>query len=163
MSGPHDALVKAIFEIPIHMAGELRAVLPRKILAQLDLATLTLVPGSLLETSSLRARFTDLLFRVQKKNGKPAFIYVLVEHRSTPDPELLDRLLGYQVLIWQRWRAQGGRGPRPLILTVLIFQGPKKWRPPHEFAESYELEESEADLHGSGLNFPIYVDDLSRV
>jgi len=162
VSSPHDALVKAIFEDPAHMRGELEAVLPPQILRDLDLSTLTLVPGNLLEKSQLQARYTDMLFRVLTHAGEEVLIhYVLAEHRSTPDDEVLDRLLFYQVLIWQRWREQGGEGPRPPILVVLVYQGPRRWKVPREFAESYGPSVAADDWRASVLNFRVFVDDLT--
>lgn len=38
-NGPHDALVRAIFGTPANMADELRAALPAKVAAHLDLSS----------------------------------------------------------------------------------------------------------------------------
>jgi hypothetical protein len=44
-TSPHDALVRAIFGTPAHMAEELRAALPREVAALLDLASLRPLPA----------------------------------------------------------------------------------------------------------------------
>ena len=87
----HDALFKRIFSAPEHAAGELRTMLPRSLVAQLDLDQLEVVEGSLV-SKELRLRHTDLLFRVpfrKPRNGQRyVYVYVLLEHQSKADPEM---------------------------------------------------------------------------
>ena len=48
---------------------------------------------------------SDLLYAIERKGGgAPAWLYVLLEHQSTPDAWLRLRLLKYSVRIWERDR-----------------------------------------------------------
>src|SRR5689334_4920191 len=58
---PHDALFKAVFSRPERAAEELRHVLGPALARAIDLATLRLEPGSVVD-ELLRERHTDLLF-----------------------------------------------------------------------------------------------------
>jgi hypothetical protein len=81
-STPHDALVRGIFGEPRFMAEELRSVLPRELLATLQLDSLTLVEGSFID-ESLRETSADLLFAVGLRGAGTGFVHVLFEHQST--------------------------------------------------------------------------------
>ncbi len=81
---PHDALFKAAFSQVELAAEELRCVLPPELLADLDLASLTLESGSFVD-EALRERHTDLLYSLEL-DGRSARIYVLFEHQSSVDP-----------------------------------------------------------------------------
>ena len=48
-------------------------------------------------------KVVDVLFKVPYKDGD-AFIYILVEHQSTPDPMMPFRLVLYLFLICDEWR-----------------------------------------------------------
>ena len=53
----------------------------------------------------LRESESDLLYAIRRKaGGAPAWLYVLLEHRSTPDAWLRLRLLKYSIRIWERDR-----------------------------------------------------------
>ncbi|MBV8806204.1 MAG: Rpn family recombination-promoting nuclease/putative transposase, partial [Sinobacteraceae bacterium] len=57
----------------------------------------------------LREHLSDVLFRVQLKTGGDAFAYVLVEHKSVPDPGARLQLLRYVVRILSNWYEQNGK------------------------------------------------------
>jgi hypothetical protein len=56
----HDALVRAIFGTPAHMAEELRAVLPPALAAHLDLSSLHPLPAHFAD-AHLQGAESDLL------------------------------------------------------------------------------------------------------
>ena len=58
------------------------------------------MPGSFVD-EDLSAVHSDLLYRVQLA-GRPAFVYVLLEHQSTVDTLMPLRLLGYLVRVLER-------------------------------------------------------------
>lgn len=123
MSTPHDALFKQTFSDPRHAEGLLRAVLPSALASRVAWASLAAVPGSFVDPQ-LAQRHTDLLFRADFA-GRSAFLYVLVEHQSTPDPLMAYRLAAYLVRIWERWLAEQPGKPRalPAIVPVVVHHG----------------------------------------
>src|SRR5690606_33804132 len=60
-TSPHDALFKAVFATPEHMAEELRVALPEAVVANIDLTSLTPVPGSFTDANLMGAE-SDMLF-----------------------------------------------------------------------------------------------------
>ena len=126
-SNPHDALFKATFRQPDLARSELELVLPPEVRSLLDLATLEVCPGSFVDPE-LQQAHSDLLFRVQTNGGDESFVYVLVEHQSSPDGTMPFRLLRYMVRIWERW-LEDHRGVRtlPIIVPVLLHHGDAPW------------------------------------
>jgi predicted transposase YdaD len=82
---PHDAFFKQVLSDTALAGTFLREHLPPEVAALLDVEPPELVPGSFVD-EELRQHHTDLLFRVHLKVGPDAFAYVLMEHKSHPDP-----------------------------------------------------------------------------
>jgi hypothetical protein len=62
--------------------------------------------------------------------------YLLFEHQSTPPTEglMAERLLGYQVRIWDRWRADHPRARTlPMIVPIVMYHGASPWPEPRSF------------------------------
>ena len=102
-TNPHDAFFKWAFSTPEHAEGELRHVLPPAVVERIDWPSLSLCPGSFVD-DVFQDRHTDLLFSV-RLSGRPAWLYVLLEHQSSTDELMPYRLLRYMVRIWERWLA----------------------------------------------------------
>src|SRR5262245_12039005 len=136
----HDALVKAILEHPEHAASELKSVLPAKLVRQLDFDTLELCPGSFID-QALRHRHSDLLYRVRYRSKRRwVYLYLLVEHLSTPKSLLPFHLLSYLVHIWQRWLDDHPRARKlPGIVSVVLYHGSARFRPDADFLELIDL------------------------
>ena len=107
LAQPHDSLFRAVFGDPAEAAGLLRAHLPEAVANGLDWSTLT-VEKSHFVAPELRATESDLLYSIRRRSGgRPAWLYVLLEHQSTTKPRerwLRLRLLRYCCRIWERDR-----------------------------------------------------------
>jgi len=68
------------------------------------------VPGSFVD-ENLAQHHSDLLFQLQLKNGDPAFAYLLLEHKSSPDAATALQLLRYIVRILAKWYDEHERLP----------------------------------------------------
>ncbi|MDT0202713.1 Rpn family recombination-promoting nuclease/putative transposase [Nocardioides sp. AE5] len=167
-SQQRDGLFRAVFSQPVHAASELRSVLPARVLERLDLDGLEVVPGSFV-SEALRQQHTDALFATRWA-GRDAYLFVLLEHQSTPDPWMAWRMLGYQVRIWERHLKENPEASRlPVIVPVVIYQGERPWKASTEFADLLDLdpdERAELDLeNGTGTagvpRFVYLLDDLS--
>jgi predicted transposase/invertase (TIGR01784 family) len=133
---PHNALFKGVFGEPEHARGVLRAVVPAVLGEALDWSTLTLRPGSFVD-STLRHQHTDLLYSTTWRDGSgEALVYFLFEHQSTlPDGGLMAyRLLRYQVRIWESWRADHPAATTlPMIIPIVMYHGAAPWSAPRTF------------------------------
>ena len=72
----------------------------------------------------------------RKAGGAPAWLYVLLEHQSTPDAWLRLRLLKYSIRIWERDRRRHPNEEqlRPIV-PLVWYQGERGWRHACEFSE----------------------------
>ena len=122
-------MFKKTFSVPEHAAAEFRAVLPPRLVACTDFSTLALCPGSYVD-EALSGSESDLLFSVQV-SGRPALLYVLFEHQSSPDRLMPLRLLGYIVRILMRYVAEAKSGsdalPLPVVVPVVLHHGEAGW------------------------------------
>lgn len=130
---PHDVYVKILFGRIAVARSFFRCYLPPELVAELDLRSLTLDKESFV-SEKLREYFSDLVYRVQRKDGGAAFLYLLLEHKSTPERWTPLQLLGYQHEIWERAKATCG-DQLPLIVPVVLYHGERPWNVPLSFHE----------------------------
>ena len=161
---PHDALFKAVFSEPANAKGELVSLLPGSIVDALDLDSIEPVPASFVD-EALRQAHSDLLLRAPLRDAGEAFVYVLFEHRSTPDPLMPWRLLRYMVRIWERWLAARPQARRlPAILPIVLYHGARPWTAPRSLTELIDLA---PDLVAAGKSwlpdFRLLIDDLAAI
>ena len=140
VSKPHDHLFRSVFgeEKELEAASLLQAYLPPAVSGELLWSSLKWQSVSFID-ERLRDSESDLLYAIRRKaDGAAAWLYVLLEHQSTPDPWLRLRLLKYSIRIWERDRQRHPTEEqlRPIVPLVL-YQGGRVWRAAHEFAELF--------------------------
>ena len=59
-------------------------------------------------------------------DGPPAYVYVLFEHKSYPDPLTPFQLLRYLVRIWEQELRQGAESLTPVI-PLVVYHGLRAW------------------------------------
>ncbi len=128
---PHDRLFRALLDDPERARALLRDHLPSAIAAELAAAPPEPVPGSFVD-AALQGSQSDRLFRVWLRDGTPAYIYALLEHKSTPDPRTPIQVLTYMARIWDRHVAESGGTPQrlPAIIPIVIYHGRQPWTVP---------------------------------
>jgi len=92
-NNPHDRFFRNAMENQAVARGFMQHYLPRRIREALDLDSLTLEHDSYLDTN-LNETMSDLVYRCRLA-GEPAFLAVLVEHQSSPDPHMPVRIGHY--------------------------------------------------------------------
>lgn len=65
---------------------------------------------------------SDLVYRATMTDGETIYLYVLVEHQSTPDRFMALRLLEYALAILRQDREQGGEYP-PIVVPFCVYYG----------------------------------------
>jgi predicted transposase YdaD len=162
MSTPHDAFFKAVFSRAEIAAGEFKALLPPALVAELDLSTARLLPGSFVDPD-LAERHSDLLYSVEVAETE-TLIYVLFEHQSSVDRLMALRLLIYMSRAWDRWlRDHPGAERVPAILPLVLYQGPSAWSAATEFAALIDLPPGLfASVSEFLPSFRFLLDDLSQ-
>lgn len=163
---PHDALFRAVFGDPDHAGSELRSVVPPELIRHVDLDGLVRQDGTFID-DALRHRHTDVLFATSVR-GCDAYLYVLLEHQSTPDPLMAFRMAGYQHRIWERHLDMhppgAGYRPLPLIIPIVIYQGRRRWTAPIDLAGLLDVEPELAKTAGNLVPRVCYLlDDLTVI
>lgn len=143
ISNPHDRFFREVFS-RVELSREfLSKQLPPAIAATLDFSTLDLRPGSFLD-EELQQYFSDLLFRMNLQTGRPAYVYVLLEHKSYIEWFTSLQLLRYKVEIWEQVRKEekeakkGKKRTRertklPPIFPLVVYQRKTEWNAPQHF------------------------------
>lgn len=117
---PHDAIFKQFLHQKEIAQDFLQAHLPEPLLARCHLETLQLASGSFIE-ESLRASHSDILYSLQTREGL-GYIYVLIEHQSTPDKLMPFRLMRYAIAAMQQ-HLDAGHDTLPLVIPMLFYHG----------------------------------------
>lgn len=146
ISKPHDAFWKANLSDPKRMKKLIQTHLPKAVVAQMALNTLVQKPTEFIQTN-LRTVASDVLYAVQM-NNKPAYIYTLWEHQSTPEELMAFRMLLYVIEI-MKWHLAQGYKKLPVVLTSVVYHGKQSPYPYStdlaacfedvEFAKKYSL------------------------
>ena len=126
----HDSCFRAVLEVPKRAADFLRRHLPDGIVRLLADEPPEILDGAHVEVH-LRNRQTDRLIRAKLNSG--GYLYVIVEHASSVDPEMAFRLLRYRLLIWDREKkaSSAKSGSRTPILALVVYNGKARWTAPH--------------------------------
>lgn len=160
---PHDKFFRLVFSDPENARGELQAVLPAEVSAQIDWSTLRHEPGTFVEPALAEQR-TDLLFSV-KRSGRDAYLYLPLEHQSRADRLMALRLLGYLVRIWEKHRTDNPDAKKlPPILPIVVYHDEREWSPERSFEGLIDLADDDVLRETPYLvRFEYLVDDLSRL
>lgn len=137
----HDAGYKRLFS----RAGMIEALLcrfvPEPWTSKLDFSTLELIPTHWVSEKHHR-RESDLVWRVRfGPRGTYFFVYILIEHQSTPYRFMVVRLLGYVTLFYDWIIQQRLLTPSrrlPPVLPLVLYNGRRRWRAPLELRELIE-------------------------
>lgn len=119
-STPHDAVFKTFLRHPDTARDFLDIHLPASLRSLCDLQTLKLEPTSFIE-DNLRAYYSDVLWSVQTDEGE-GYIYVVIEHQSTPDAHMAFRLMRYAIAAMQQ-HLDAGHKRLPLVVPMLFYHG----------------------------------------
>ncbi len=132
IAAPHDTYFRESFSRRDIAEDFLRHHLPAPLLAELDLATLEVSKDTYVSTE-LRTAYSDLVYRVRCRDGE-LVIYLLFEHKSSPDHWTLLQLLRYLVAEGDQYRKQHPEARHlPPIYPLVIYHGASQWRSPTHF------------------------------
>ena len=119
-STPHDAVFKQFLSHPECARDFIDIHLPASLRQLCNLQTLKLESGSFIE-ADLRASYSDVLWSLKTRDGD-GYIYVVIEHQSTPDAHMAFRLMRYALAAMQR-HLDAGHKTLPLVVPMLFYHG----------------------------------------
>ena len=147
-----------MFSDPARAADLVRLALPADARPLFELDSLRLVPGSFVEPD-LRELYSDLLFEA-RMGVMRSLVYVLFEHKSSPERLTLLQLYRYMGAIWQRSRVSTSRS-LARILPIVVYHGDRPWRAPLTFSDYFA--DASPTFRDIGPEFrPLFI-DLSRL
>ncbi len=126
----HDALYHRFFSDPAIVAQLLREFAAGPWLEGLDLDGLERL-NTKFHAETGERRESDLIWRIPRRDGGDAYVMLLLEFQSTPDPWMALRLLVYSGLLWQhlvREHRLLPDGRLPPILPIVLYNGVPRWR-----------------------------------
>jgi len=104
----------------------LGAHVPVQIQAIMDMDSLKLEKESFVN-EELKNSIGDVLFSVKTNDGD-AYIYMLIEHQSKPDPWIAFRLYKYMINICDRYITTNPKTKKlPLIYPMIFYNGKRKY------------------------------------
>ncbi|MBF0371452.1 MAG: Rpn family recombination-promoting nuclease/putative transposase [Magnetococcales bacterium] len=160
ISQPHDRFLKILLANP-HTAGTLlRERLPEEVTRFFSTEPPELVEGSFID-GEFRKHLTDRLFRVKCLDGRSAFVYTLIEHKSHPDGWIAFQLLRYVVRILEQLDREREKGTLlPPIVPLVVYHGVEAWQTPTRFSALMEGDEA---LKPHLIDLPFSVVDLGQI
>ncbi len=85
-------------------------------------------------SEALRKTHADAVFRTRLKDGRT--LYVLLEHKSSPDPGTPLQVAEYMLGIWRSHERQEGRKTgQPVIKVIVLYHGTAPWSVPRSMTE----------------------------
>jgi predicted transposase/invertase (TIGR01784 family) len=155
---PHDRFIRSLMTNPRVIREFFDHHLPDKIKEILDFSSIEPQKESFVE-DSLRLQIADLLYAV-RFNGNPGFLYVLLEHASTPQEMLPFRMLKYMTKIMDSHLQKTGSKQLPLIYPCIIYTGEKPYKYSMDF---FDLFREQKDLAKEMMTSPYHLIDLTQV
>jgi predicted transposase/invertase (TIGR01784 family) len=156
---PHDRFFKEVFSRPEAAAEFFAVFLPMEIVALLDLSKIEQVKDSFIDPA-LQEHLSDLIYRVPMRSGSEAYIYALIEHKSSPDKWVGVQILRYEVATWDAEIKAKAKRLTPII-PVVFYHGAKRWNVPREFSALVNFAGNEA-LREYVPEFRYHLTDLSQ-
>ncbi len=135
---PHDSMVRAVLSDVSEATSFLQRYVPEELSEALNWSTLRLLEGSFVDEASRRSE-TDFLYEVEHVGGDVSlWLYISLEHQSTPDRWMRFRLLKYCCRIWDVNLSERPP-PRELrpIVPLVFYQGERSWSYATEFADLF--------------------------
>lgn len=142
ISNPHDRLFRETFAHTESLRSFVQAYAPSDIVASIDETTgMEPWPGTFVD-QELSTYHSDIVCRFLI-GGKPAFVYLLFEHQSTPDADMGFRLFTYLGRLWDDIdKKEPGTRPRPPILPMVLYHGQRKWNVATQFQDLIDAPDS---------------------
>ena len=140
ITDPHDKFFKEVFADRETAGDFLENYLPSDMVRLLDLESLEYTKDSFVD-KHLKEYFSDLLLKVYLKDGYPAYVYILFEHKSYQEPLTAFHVLRYMVKIWELWLKKKEELGFPVIIPLVLYHGETGWRAGLNFRDLFDYPE----------------------
>src|SRR6056297_3813078 len=159
MPAHYDALFRRLFENPQVSADFARHYLPAVYQKKIDFESAAIDRDTYMD-DVVRQNYTDLLYRFDKKEGEgPLYLYLLYDHKSSPDKWVSIQLLRYIMLIYRK-ELEKKQPPTilPEVFPVVFYHGTEEWTHSLQCADTIDALRRKHLPHFEPLLF-----DLNRI
>jgi predicted transposase/invertase (TIGR01784 family) len=132
----HDHFFREAMSQPEVMTDFPTHYLPPDVAAAIDPTSAEIVPGTFVD-EQLREHRSDLIYRVRMRNGAPAYVYVILEHKSFVYPLVSWQVLRYEMQTWEQ-EVRGGASSLTPIFPVVFYHGAERWNVAREFSALFD-------------------------
>jgi len=157
ITNPHDQFFRESMKDSRVSRQFLKTHLPADLCALVNFNALELQPRSQSNTVR-RESIVDVLFKTQIE-GNEAYIYLLLEHQSTPDPLMAFRVLQYTVNAIHEHLRHHKTSKIPLIYPLVVYHG----RPYQFITNINELVDAPKELVDRYFLQPFQLLDLNQL
>ncbi len=159
--GPiHDKFANYWGDEPDSMSLFFREHLPKSLSSRIGTELPELIKGKFVD-ERIEQHQTDILYKVKLTNGRNGFVYILTDHKSSPDYDIALQLHRYMSRIWEKHTKQDDWRPLPVIWPIVLYHGIKNWTVPRNFAALYGKDQDEEV--SNILDFEYHLVDLSQI
>ena len=141
----HDALIRKALENPLVAKEFFEMHLPKEIKAMFSSHTLKMEKESFVE-ADLKHSISDILFSAKFKDNT-GYLWVLLEHQSTPDHFMAFRLFKYMTDIASRHLTLNPKSKHlPFVYPLVFYNGKKKYNAPKNIWDLCQHKELMQDI-----------------
>lgn len=124
---PHDAYIKKYLQDPRAARDFFQIHLGEQVCKLIDFETLVLTNKSFVKANSTQIH-SDMVFRFHSKEQHAGYLYVLLEHMSTPSRELPLRLIEYVLELLKSHLVEQRKDMKkektwPVIIPMIFYNG----------------------------------------
>jgi predicted transposase/invertase (TIGR01784 family) len=128
VNNPHDSVVQKFLQEIKTVKSFFREYLPKDIVSLLNLDSLEFMKEKFVD-EVLAKFYSDFLYKVNLSGGLEGFIYLLLEHKSSPYRFSGLQALKYMVRIWDEYLLNNKDAKYlPPVIPVVLYHGGSKWR-----------------------------------
>ena len=139
ISTPHNNFFEAMLSNKEVVTDFLKIHLPEDIQTKLDFNSIRPEKNTFV-SDELRKSETDVLFSVEL-DGKPSYVYCLIEHQSTPDIKMPIRLHKYMLSAMEWHLDMKEEGSIPVIIPLVIYNSSIPWNYPTGVVSMFDREQ----------------------
>jgi predicted transposase/invertase (TIGR01784 family) len=155
---PHDKLFRSLMGKPKVAKEFLVNFLPGYIRKQIKLDSIKLRNSSFID-EKFNEQITDVLYAADF-GDKPGFLYILIEHQSTPDELMPLRLLKYQIAIMEKYKKKiKDKTQLPVVYPIVVYNGMRNY---NHSTDIFELFGNQQELAKKVFYKPFKLIDLHK-
>ena len=137
-NNPHDGFFKYLFRNQQTLREFIENYLPQEMVSLFDLDSLRLHPDNATD-ETLANHLSDLIYEVHLTDQREVKLYLLFEHKSVPDKDVLRQIMRYMVHTWDIDDQQ--KRPWHPIIAIVFYHGDRTWNVPRRFSGLFDLPE----------------------